>query len=283
MNPKFRYVKHYDLVLHVFAHMKVNNASDLYSKKYIEKMSNARQNTDIIARIEALSTYYNENYQRLMIVHFLPYFTPDYENMKRRFLNFERFTPEDLSCFIKPLIQILDDESLFFFDYWDNMHQHNEDLRKDMEHRFTAELQKYACIFEHHNKPAMTLFSYSITRNGRGIDDNAYLSALVPFPENDASFIFSFFQALHEFTHQFTDVLLNANINMQDGSHDLSECIVVLADYYLIKALDSSRLDDYFEWLSMSGNVTESNLFDMYGIDVQLDSVLRSTIKNILE
>ena len=283
MNLEFKYSKHYDLVLHALTHMKVNNASDLYDENYIEKMNQVRQNKNILMRIGTLSEYYHNHFERLMLIGFLPYFCSDYENMKKCFLTFDRFAAEDLAYFIKPFIQILDDESKFFFDYWDGVHQCNEDLRNDVEHKFAAELQKYSCVFEHYNKPVMTIFSYNITRNGRGIDNNTHFSALIPFPENDGSFLFSFFQALHEYTHQFTDALLNANINMQDGSHDLSEKVVILADYYLIKALDNGRLNAYFEWLSMYGTpVNEVNFFDIYGVEGRLDFTLRNTVDSIL-
>ena len=35
MKVEFRYSKHFDLVLHVLAYLKVDNASDLYDEEYI--------------------------------------------------------------------------------------------------------------------------------------------------------------------------------------------------------------------------------------------------------
>jgi len=263
--------------------MKVNNASDLYCEKYITKMAQLRQDDSLHAKISTLSDYYHANFQRLMVVGFLPYYCADYESMKNTFLNFNRFTPEDISRFIKPFIAILDNESAFYFDYWQSVHNATETLRRGVEARFAAEVSKYSRVFEHYNKAAAVLFSYSITRNGRGIFDNNNFSALVPFPENDGEFSRAFFMALHEFTHQLTDALLQTHINMDDGSHDLSEWVVILADYYLIEAVDKARLGAYLEWLRSFGmTATKANFFELFDVGEELHRALRNVVDKIL-
>lgn len=61
-------------------------------------------------------------------------------------------------------------------------------------------------------------------------------------------------QILHEYTHQFTDKLLGENIRMDDGTHDISEDVVILFDYYLIKNLYEEDTDSYLKWLASLAN-----------------------------
>jgi hypothetical protein len=42
MQIDFVYSKHYDLIFYVLSWLKVNNASDLYDERYIEKMARAK-------------------------------------------------------------------------------------------------------------------------------------------------------------------------------------------------------------------------------------------------
>ena len=57
------------------------------------------------------------------------------------------------------------------------------------------------------------------------------------------------FILLHEYTHKITDKLLNAEINMHDGSHDLTENMIILFAYYFIKALYGNDGDLCFNGL----------------------------------
>jgi hypothetical protein len=108
---------------------------------------------------------------------------------------------------------------------------------------------KYECLFKYFNKKAKVYFSYSITANGRGIGSNTHFIAAVPFPQKKHTDEDCFFITLHEFTHQFTDCLINSNISMNNNTHALSENIVIFADYYLLKMIDETKIDMYFNWI----------------------------------
>ena len=285
MNIEFRYSQHYDLVLHALAYLKVNNASNLYSQQYIQKMEQNKQSPkhDMPQHMRQLEEYYNDNFERLAVINFLPYYAYDYENMRNMFMNYQYFSPRDKTCFVDPFVKILDAECTFFFDYWNSLHKSNESIRHIMEEKFKTELQKYSCIFDYYSKTAVVLFSYNTTRNGRGIFDNNSFSALVPFPDDADKFNHSFIQLLHEYTHQFTDPLLKSNIQMKDGSHNLSESLVILADYYLIKVLNDDFIKPYFQWLSTYGvDPSESNLHKLFPVNEGLTTELKKLIDNIL-
>ena len=286
MKVDFIYPKHYDLIFHVLSYFNVNNASNLYDEKYIEKMEEEKKKHlyNFKPLINSLQAYYNANFERLMLINFLPFYCNSYEEMKNNFLTCNRFTQDDLKCFIEPFIEMLDKESVFFFDYWEVQKDKYEATRQATEEYFKNELRKYSFVFEHFNKPCKVLFSFAITKNGRGFYSDSHFAALVRFPEDKYTFDFSFIQLLHEYTHSFTDNLLNKNINMQDGSHSLSENVVILADYYLIKSIDEKFVPKYFEWLGYNQNedFDESKFLSIFHIEESLKMELMKLINDIL-
>lgn len=286
MKIEIKYNKYFDLIFHVLAYLKVNNASNLYNKEYINKIAIEKQNFEynIIPNIDLLEEYYNINFERLMLINFLPFYCNSFEEIKNIFFNCNHFTTKDLQYFINPFIEILDNESIFFFDYWDKLHKHNENLRYLAEETLKSEFEKFSCVFDFYDKSALALLSYSITRNGRGFDGiNSYFSAVVPFPENEDNFNNSFITLLHEYTHQFTDDLLRMNINMKDGSHNLSENVVILTDYYLIKSIDEKLIQKYFElFMNGSKETNESEFLNIYKVDKNLKLDIKKLIDNIL-
>jgi hypothetical protein len=107
---------------------------------------------------------------------------------------------------------------------------------------------------------------------------------LIRFPKNKNEFDFSFIQLLHEYTHNITDSLLN-NINMKDGSHNLSEYLVILTDYYLIKSIDKSFIPIYFEWIKDGRNedLNESKFLSMFNVHENLRTEMKRIINDILD
>ncbi|WP_461251217.1 hypothetical protein, partial [Treponema sp. R8-4-B8] len=219
-----KYLKHFDLVFHVLAYLKVDNASNLYSDEYIEKMAIEKQNFayDIIPHINSLKDYYNNNFNRLSLINFLPFYSKDFNDLKNIYRNCNSFTTDDMKHFINPFIDILESESSFYFNYWESIHKDNKYIRKTVEEEFKHDLKKYSCMFEHYNKKPFVIFSYSLTNNGRGFGTDTLFSAVIRFPRNEKEVACSFIQLLHEYTHKFTDNLLGTNINMEEGSNDLA-------------------------------------------------------------
>jgi len=280
-NPEISYTQLADLVFHVLAYMKVNNASNLYDEAYIERMTIEKTGFeyDMIPHIERLQEYYNQNFERLAIVNFMPFYVGSIQDLRNRLSNFQNISSEDKELFIDPFLDILESESSFYFDYWNRFHRDNAEYRLNVENRLKAELQKFSCIYKYHNVQPFMVLSYSITRNGRGFNRGGYFSGAIPFPKNDNDFNYTLIMTLHEHTHSFTNPLLNGNISMDDDSFDLSENLVILADYYLIKAVDETLMPDY---LKVFGLLSEEDLLKHFVINDNLHNLLMKKIDDIL-
>jgi len=280
----FTYSKHYDLVFHVLAHMKVSNASNLYDESYINWISQNKKDYsfDIIPAISSLEKYYNENFERLRKINFMPYYYNSYEVMKNQFLSYEMFTMKDKKYFIEPFIYILDSESEFYFRYWDATTEHIISTKRDIENYFIEKLSKFAFIFEYYQQPLKILFSYSITKNGRGIIGDSFFVSVVKYPFSMDYIHYSLFFALHEYTHSFTNPLLQKQINMSDGSHYQSEILCILADYYLIKAVDETLLPNYIN-IFCNEKPEEDEFLKKYAISDELNILLQDELKKILK
>lgn len=285
MKIEFKYFKHVDLVFHVLAHMHANNASNLFSQTYIDMVQEEKIESDfkLSNEVKGLEKYYNDNFERLMMINFLLFYSNNLVELKQILLNYKGFTEKDIQVFINPFIIVLEQESVFYYKYWENQFVMSSDKKMLIESKIESELYKYCCIFNYYNKSAIIYFSSSITQNGRGFINENNFSAIVPFPKKEDDFRNSFFTLLHEYTHQFTDEILNININMEDGSHDISENIVILFDYYLIKSVYKSDVKSYFYWLAkINGNddikISETEFMSIFKVSDKLNDKIKSLL-----
>ena len=272
MNIQFKYAKHIDLIFHVLAHMQVNNASDLYSQEYIDEFKLLRNGKELFIPSD-IAEYYNKHFNNVGMINFLPFYSKDFYELKHLILNYNGFTNDDINSFVKQFLLICENESDFYFDFWENKINIVKDECVKAENIIREKLDLYRCIFDYYNKSALAFLSLSITRNGRGFGgiDN-YFSALIPFPKSLKQINNSFFVLLHEYTHQITDELLRSNINMKDGSHDISENMVILFDYYLITSLDKANVEKYLKWISeisenMDSTITETTFLSIFNVE----------------
>lgn len=109
MKISFKYSLISDLVFHVLAYMHVNNASNLYSRKYIESFTPSIE-LSLLAKVSKIEDYYNDNFERLCMINFLPIYCNNLESLNGVLLSYDRFSDEDIQKFIKPFILILEDE-----------------------------------------------------------------------------------------------------------------------------------------------------------------------------
>ena len=293
MKTVFLYSEFADLVYHVLAHMQVSNASNLYSEKYVRGFEAYRKehgfSFDLKGAVNEMQGYYNQNFERLGFVNFLPFVQTDkdFETCKGRFLHYAGFTREDKVHFIEPFVFALEKESLLYFPYWESVYRDTDDKRKLCEARITTLLQPYAPVFDHYRKnQASAVLSFSMTCNGRGFYRQDGFFAAVPMPKEERAVTYAFFQLLHEYTHQFTDALLNTAIRMDDGTHDLSENLVILTDYFMIKKVQEDMTSPYLSWLSaICGNppvsLDEENLLHVFPIPSDLKDLMMKEIASI--
>jgi len=286
---KIKYSKYIDLIFHIMAYIQVNNASNCYSQKYIDELKEEKKNLnyDIKLNLLKIEEYYNNNFERLSIINFLPFESNSFEDMKSKFVNYQRFTETDLKYFIYPLIEILDNESVFYFAYWDKIHN-NLHYRKSLENILINEFEKYLKLFD--NTSIDLYLSYSLTRNGRGYKgiNNSYI-VLAPFPKMIEYIFYLKFTLIHEYTHLLTDHFIK-NINMDDGSHSISEKIVILTDYYLIEALNKNDLLNYFLWLEYLAKengikdvkLNEDIFFSIFDVNEEIRIKIKKFISSIV-
>ncbi|NLC68809.1 MAG: hypothetical protein GX754_08560 [Clostridiaceae bacterium] len=290
MEVKFKYSKYIDLVFHVLAHMHVNNASDLFSQKYIGTIQKEKHpgDVDLPTEIRPLEQYYNNNFERLGMINFLPFYSDSLNELKQILFNYNGFNKDDINEFVTPFIDLLEREATFYYEYWEKQHKTLHDRINVVESQMERLLKNYKCIFDYYKKSALVYFSISITRNGRGFSGiKNYFSAVIPFPTKQQEFVNSFFTLLHEYTHQFTDRLLNTNISMQDGSHNMSENIVMLFDYHLIKAVNSTHKEAYINRLAkLSGNdgvkITETGILKIFDVPREINNNILDLLGTIL-
>ena len=257
MKIEFKYSVVQDLMYHILAHMKVENASNLYSEAYIDTVNEIKNDRyDSIAEtVSHLSNYYNKNFERLGVINFLPFVCPSVQDLIGATENYYGFTETDKKEFIFPLIQLLKNELEFYEDYWNKQYDTTSICRKAFELWIKSEMSKYGALFSYFNKFAVVGMSYSLTNNGRGYGDTSSFNAVVPFAFDESEYKNIFYQILHEYTHQFTDKLLGESIRMDDGTHDISEKAVILFDYYLIKKLSIKDTDSYLKWIGSLANI----------------------------
>lgn len=69
----------------------------------------------------------------------------------------------------------------------------------------------------------------------------------------------SILQVIHEATHMFTDSLISNEIKMDDGTHDQTENLVIVADYLILSKHAPQMKDIYLKYFSFEN---EEELFE---------------------
>lgn len=284
----FQYSLIFDLVYHILAHMKVENASNLYFEDYINLISRSKNETEssLLKEVEKITGFYNDHFERLAIVNFLPCYCSTLEELKNVLLTYNDFTVEDEDRFIVPLCNIMKKEFNFYESYWLNVYSETRADRIYLEEWMKARFFKYEPLFLYFKKQANIGFSYSLTCNGRGYYQKNAFNAIAPFVLDQNKYNNTFYQLLHEFTHQFTDRMVATKIKMKDGTHTVSENTVILFDYYLIRTLYPEDLASYGEWIGTTVNCNcfdENSIVHCFSVDNSINESLLKLTGDIKE
>lgn len=276
MEIKIYYSKIMDLIYHVFAYLKIDNASDLYDINYIDDIDKIKKSIgfeyNIINQLDNVAEYYNKNFNKLCIIQFLPVGMFTLDEYINTLLDYKFFNSSDHDNFITPFIEILRNEYEFYSIHWDTLHHSIK-----VENQIINKFNQLDWLID---RDVDLYLSFSITKNGRGFYSDTKYIAAVPYPcylniKYDINHCYH--MAFHEITHQITDRLISQDINMQDGSHDLSENIVIIADYYWL-----SDKTAYLNWLTSLMNktetITETQLFDIFKIPAEIDTKLKTRL-----
>lgn len=282
---------HIDLVFHVLSHLNISpNPSNLYSQEYIliinKEKESCKVNTDLELRLSRIKSFYLKGFNKLSIINFIPFFTGSYDELKIALMSWNGFDNSDLQNFILPFIEILEEERQFYYGHWNKQLEKNRQDIKLLEEYLSKHFSVLDNMFRYFNKKAQIYALFSITQKGRGFYVEDYFSAAISFPKDGTKFINSFFIALHEFTHQITDRLVNENISMDNDTHKLSEFMVLVADYLILEGLYPSILDRYLEWIcEISGRsnekLTKEEFLKIFNIPQHLRSGLDDLVCKI--
>lgn len=287
MMVQFTYSLICDLIYHILAHMKVDNASNLYSENYIHRISQAKNEncTDLSQKVLHMLDYYNKNFERLGIINFLPCYCPSIQDLLKATSTYVGFTDEDKEMFVFPLNKLVESEYSFYETYWSALHRETKKEREKLEQWIKNEFSKYEVLFSYFKKSAVIGFSYSLTCNGRGYYQEDTFNAIVPFETEECKYETVFYQIMHEFTHQFTDGIIGTNIKMDDGTHDVSENAAILFDYYLIKNIYPQKTSSYFKWISKFAKIDccdEKTFISYFAVENNLNDKLINLVNEII-
>lgn len=243
----FGYNRFADLFYYLLAHMPLDCAADVYDPEFAAEMAGSLGIHPLIP--QRLTDYYQEHFDRVGIVSFLPLMTDNTKNCREAMGACGQLTKKDMTYFAEPMMEICDRVSERFYGWWEETHRAAAERKQKVYDRFNALAEKFRPFLDSLDGEAKLLFSYTIRRNGRAFQRPEGVTVYVKFPEKDEETTGSFLQFLHECTHRVTDPLLNRQILMGDGSHDLSEYQVLVYDEYLIRALYPELEEAYRKWI----------------------------------
>lgn len=241
-----------DLIFHVFAHMKIDNASDIYDEAYITNIEKELGRKTVIP--EGVTNYYCANFERLAFINFLPYFmVQNVDELCYMISHTGMTTNEDMDQFINPFCSILREISEDYIKNWkqkgDEQKVTFEELQNYISKQASVMKRFFDKLYEITNMKLKIIISEGLRRNGRATGMGDSFVVILPTPSENYSMQEIFMQLVHECTHAFTDRLLDS-IRMDDGSHDIAEYQVLLFDLWLFQRDFSELCSEYIKWLS---------------------------------
>ena len=241
-----------DLIFHIFAHMKIDNASDIYEEDYVASIEKELNHKTVVP--ESITAYYCANFERLAFVNFLPYFmAKNTDEVCYMIRHVGMATEEDNAKFIEPFCDVLKDISADYIAYWERkaneQHELYEGLKSYVNERALQMSHFFENLRETTNTKLMVIVSESLRCNGRATQMGDTCVVTLPMLCERYSMSQIFMQLVHECTHMITDPLIDS-IRMDDGSHDIAECQVMLFDLWLFERYGNEFRDEYIKWLS---------------------------------
>lgn len=241
-----------DLIFHIFAHMKVDNASDLYDEAYVVSVEKELGRKTVIP--EYVVDYYCANFERLAFINFLPYFmVKNMDELCYMISHAGMTTDEDYTSFIDPFCNVIRDIAMDYIKYRNRKETEQAPAFEELQNYISKQslvMERFFDRLSDHTKMNLkVVISDGMRKNGRAAGIGDCFVVTLPAPSENYSVKEIFMQLVHECTHTFTDQLLDS-INMEDGSHDIAEYQVMLFDLWLLQRDCCELCDDYIKWLS---------------------------------
>ena len=247
---EYSYTRFGDLFYYLLAHMHIDLAADVYDHEYIDRMKDTLGVEPQIT--DEMICYYQEHFDRVAVINFVALIAEDEEQFRNILVSMGMLTDEDMDVLVDPLLEVCRELHEPFCSWWDQHHASVSVRAEIVKRNIDTFKERYTSFFEHLSMKVKVIFSYSLRKNGRAFGDGEALNIYLPFPEKEADEQGCFFQLLHECTHTITDPLLEQEIMMGDGSHDMAEYQVLCYDEYLIAGTETELLEEYCTWIGQS-------------------------------
>ena len=247
VTPEFTYNRFADLFYYLLAHMPLDNAADEYDPDYIREMAEVLGTSPAIP--DKLAEYYQQHFDRLMIISFFPLATGSIDECENALASCGMLADEDMNTFVLPMMEICRQASVSFYPWWERRHAESLPAAEAVYIRFRELTGRFVSFFSGLETRIRVLFSYSLRKCGRAFSQPDVQTVFLRYPESSPDILPCFLQFLHECTHRVTDPLITRPILMADDSHNLSEYQVLCFDEYLIRNLCPDLSDTYRCWV----------------------------------
>ena len=244
---EFRYNRFADLFYYLLAHMPIDYAADVSDPGYTAEMAGCLGVYPGIP--QRLINYYQDNFDRLAVINFMSLAAENPGQFREMLAGCGMLTDKDMTYFVDPLIEICDRVSGTFYQWWKDHHTETAQQAEKVYNRFRALTDRFSSFFADLGMDTQVLFSYSLRKNGRAFNQQNTLVVYLTYPEKPEDITHCFLQFLHECTHSVTDPMMDGEIRMDDGSHDIAEYQVLCFDEYLIEALCPDLSGAYRDWI----------------------------------
>lgn len=278
-----------DIIYHVLKYIQLEDSpANLYDEEYINEFEAFRkENNNTYNLVDAavqLSGAYAKYFDEVTFIAFCAFDYTTLEDTINGILNDEIVSESAKSEFIIPFIDCVKEEQTIYEEYWNNKiqdSQSNIDKLVELANGYFTKLQK---VFDYTGKNPQFCLCISLDGEGRGITNTDMLTAAIEIPETDEEMTAAFFQGFHEMTHQFTDQRFFTSISMDDGTHLMSEKVVMMTDYYIFKELEPDLLEAYIKWTGEEAgksDATEEEFLEFYDLPEEQDNGIETLLKEM--
>jgi hypothetical protein len=250
-------VYHIDLMYHLFSYMDIGtNAASVFSEDYVNDMEDIKKkmgyDNDTKEKMISLSKYFKDNFSDLQYIYFIPFDYKDYDSFSHGLLNEIQYPDKYRKDFYEPLMEVAEQEKDFYKKYWEKKRQEDTKVYEDFCNYLNTNFTSINGLFQYTGCTPKVILSYSMNRNGRGYTDkNGNHLVAVLSPEKD-NFTYSYFFILHEFTHNVTDPIINNEVAVNSGEHEIIESLAIYFDYLLLKKENPEMIDSYLKTSSQA-------------------------------
>lgn len=97
--------------------------------------------------------YYNQNFNRLGIINFLPFFTQNLEELIQLLRDYNGFNENDKVFFVYPFVDALTKHSTKYFEFWDKQFDKENANRLLIEKTLRNKINQYGFLFDYYKNP----------------------------------------------------------------------------------------------------------------------------------